>query len=79
MKKVRSSKASILINSCTELSKTQFSPLSLLKHTAPRQFSIFINDSDLRGTDLHETSKRTALIEQTLVVLVNFKFTPVFF
>ena len=33
--------------------------------TPPRQF--LINDSDLRKTNLHETSNRTAPIEQTLV------------
>ena len=35
--------------------------------TPRRQFSILINNSDLRETDLHQTSKRTTLIEQTLV------------
>ena len=40
----------------------------MIKQTPPRQFSILINDKDLREIDSHETSKRTALIKQTLVV-----------
>ena len=39
-----------------------------IKETLPKQFSILINDSDLRETDLHENSKGTAPIEQALVV-----------
>ena len=39
-----------------------------IKQTTPIQFSILINDSDLRKNYLHETSNRTALIEQRLVV-----------
>ena len=35
--------------------------------TPRRQFSNLINNSDLRETDLHETSKRATFIEQTLV------------
>ena len=49
-----------------------------IKQTPPIQFSILINDNDLRETDLHETSKRTALVEQTpntycLAILVKIK------
>ena len=41
---------------------------TLIKQTPPRpEFSILIN-RDLRVIYLHEHSKRTALIEQTLVV-----------
>ena len=40
----------------------------VIKQTPARQFSILINDSDLREIDLHETSKRTDLTEQTLAV-----------
>ena len=39
-----------------------------IKQTLPQQFSILINESGLREIDLHETSERTALIEQTLAV-----------
>ena len=39
-----------------------------IKQTTPIQFSILINDNDLRKNYLHETSNRIALIEQTLVV-----------
>ena len=39
--------------------------LSKLLH---EDFRFLINESDLREIDLHETSKRTAFIEQTLVV-----------
>ena len=38
------------------------------KETLSRKFSILFNDSDLRKIDLHESSKRTALIEQKPVV-----------
>ena len=38
------------------------------KQTTLIQFSILINDNDLRKNNLHETSNRTALIEQRLVV-----------
>ena len=40
----------------------------IIYHYTPRQFLILINDSDLRETDLHETSKRKTLTEQTVVV-----------
>ena len=46
-----------------------------IKQTPPRQFSILVNKNDLRETDLPETSKKAALIEQTLVV----RRTPWFF
>ena len=39
-----------------------------IKQIAPWQFSILINDSDLRETDLHEISKITVPTKQTLVV-----------
>ena len=39
-----------------------------IKQNRPRQFSILINDSDLRKIDFHKTSKRTTLIEQALLV-----------
>ena len=42
--------------------------LLVLDRNSRRQFPIRINDSDLREIDLHETSNRAALIEQTLVV-----------
>ena len=40
-----------------------------------RQYSIFINENDLREIDLHETSKRTALIVQTLTCCGEFSIT----
>ena len=39
-----------------------------MQQTIPSQFSILINNCNLREIYLHETSKRTALIEQKLVV-----------
>ena len=39
-----------------------------IKQTPPGQFSILINDSDLREFDLHATLKKTALKGQKLVV-----------
>ena len=41
---------------------------SSIKQIPPRQFSILINGGGLRENDLHETSTRTTLIEQTLTV-----------
>ena len=40
----------------------------MIKKTPPTQFSILINDSNLRENELHETSKRTAFMKQKLVV-----------
>ena len=40
-----------------------------IKQTPPKQFSILINDSNLREIEFHEIWKRTAYIEQTLVLL----------
>ena len=40
----------------------------VITQTPARQFSILINDSDLREIDLHETSKGTAPTQQKLVV-----------
>ena len=42
--------------------------LLVLDKNSRRQFSILINDNDLREIDLYETLKRAALIEQKLVV-----------
>ena len=39
-----------------------------IKQTPPGQFSILINDSDLREFDLHATLKKTALKGQKLIV-----------
>ena len=41
---------------------------AVFKQTPRRQFSILIDDSDLREIDFHETSKRAAPKEQTIVV-----------
>ena len=41
---------------------------AVLKKAPPRQFSISTIDKDLRETGLHETSKRAALIQRTLIV-----------
>ena len=39
-----------------------------MKQTPRRQFSILIINDNLQEIDLDETSRRTALIEQALVV-----------
>ena len=44
-----------------------YTPLVLDKNSS-RQFSILINDNDLRKIDLYGTLKRTALIEQKAAV-----------
>ena len=48
-------------------------PLERVKQTPPRQFSILINDIDLREIDLHGISKRTVDIEQAwdTLLIVN--------
>ena len=41
---------------------------TVFKEAPPRQFSILINDSNLWENDFHQTLKRAAVLEQTLVV-----------
>ena len=48
--------------------------VDIIKQNPPRQYSILINDSNLREIDQHKSSKRTAFMNQKLVVRETLRF-----